>query len=49
MKGRNMLHPLKRIVGDVVIITTISVGYCVSLFTMNVVGEKLRDFSLKNS
>lgn len=49
MRERNMLHPLKRIVGDVVIITTISVGYCVSLFTMIVVGEKLRDFSFKNS
>ncbi len=47
MKGCNMLPPVKRIVGDVVIITSICVGYCVSFFTIIAIGENVRGFFLK--
>ena len=38
---------IKRIVGDVVIISSICVGYCVSIFTIMVVGENMQGFLFK--
>jgi len=42
-----MLPPVKQIVEDIVIITSICIGNCVLFFTIIAVGENVRGFFLK--